>query len=247
MGIKHGSGVEGTKVTETVWLTNHIIDGDVVPATTNVYDLGSSTYKFAEASIMEVKNLHTVRALTNYIQFADSTVGVSAGLYNMNLTTFGFSPAADNTGYLGTSATAWKGVNAYDAISKTATTGLSFKWKDTPEQALSLADQAASVTWADLDLTATTSANAKMALIQLVMDADVIGGGTSSKLEVRKNGTTPTYTPSIFLDVAGCTVDVPIITQQIIGLDSGQVMEYQFTCGAGWTCDLWINVLGYWE
>lgn len=49
MGIKHATTGDGVKVSDTVWSEDHTIDGDVLPNTNNSYDLGSSSYKFAEA------------------------------------------------------------------------------------------------------------------------------------------------------------------------------------------------------
>ena len=120
-------------------------------------------------------------------------------------------------------------------------------WKNSSESALSDLDRTVSLGMTDLDLTAFTSANAKAALVQLEMRADVIGTGNSCLLALRKNGTSPAHRPSLQLDKAGATAAVYQFEMVLIGLDSGRIMEYLITVGTGWTIDSRIRVLGYIE
>ena len=249
MGIKHADPkTTGTKITEAVYGANHIIDGDVLPNATNTHDLGNASYIFAEGWFNKLRYVDyiSVDAGGKFI-IEDSSGNDRIVCSDINTADPAFTPNTTNTGVLGVANFAWKEIHAYNAVSATQTTGLSFKWKDTSEQALATLNQASSVSWTDLDLTAFTSANAKMAYLQLFIDADVIGAGDQSYLRVRKNGTSPTHYPKLVLDKAAVTVDVLHAQCAAVGLDSGQLIEYDFICGTGWTCDYYIAVLGYWE
>lgn len=120
-------------------------------------------------------------------------------------------------------------------------------WKDVPESAINDLDRTENLLWTDLDLTPFTSGKARMAIVSLVMRADVIGTASYANLKIRKNGTSPAYYPVMIMDKVGTTAAVYRYKEVIIGLDDGQVMEYAITPGAGWQVDTRIRVLGYIE
>ena len=143
--------------------------------------------------------------------------------------------------------TVWSENHDYDASVAHQNEPLKFVWKDGSERAYS-ASINANTGWVDLDLTATTSANAKIALVQLKIDTNTVGGGTECYMAVRKNDTTPSYHPLLFVNkiaFAGIVSSATLVTP--IGMDSGQVIERSIVVGAGWTIDVTIDVLGYWE
>ncbi len=122
-----------------------------------------------------------------------------------------------------------------------------FVWKDTSQTALSDLNRTVSQGMTDLDLTAYTSADAKIALLLLEMRADVIGSGNSCLLALRKNSTSPPHRPSLQLDKAAVTVAVYQFAMVLVGLDTSQILEYLITVGTGWQIDSRIRVLGYVE
>ncbi len=120
-------------------------------------------------------------------------------------------------------------------------------WIDAPPTAMTDFNRTVSSDWTDLDLTALTSPEAKLAILLLRMRADTLGVD-DSVFKIRKNGTTPSTSPSLVLDAAGTTTGVFHFQFAIIGLDSGQVMEHAIIVGpGGWQVDSIINVLGYIE
>ncbi|MBA7573640.1 hypothetical protein ES708_15438 [subsurface metagenome] len=100
--------------------------------------------------------------------------------------------------------------------------------------------------WTDLDLTANTSADAKFAILLLRFHLVAQGTGSWNLLRVRKNGTTPTYDSRIYLNNAEpVAVDRTLVT--IVGLDSGQVLEYTIDVNQDPTVSSFIWLLGYIE
>lgn len=120
-------------------------------------------------------------------------------------------------------------------------------WKDVSQTVLSDSNRTVDLDWTDLDLTGSTSANAKFAILLLRMKANTIGTGSSCQLKVRKNGTTPAYYPEHRIDKEGITAGFYINQEVIVGLDSGQVLEYAIEMGVGWDVNSRIVVLGYIE
>lgn len=120
-------------------------------------------------------------------------------------------------------------------------------WVDAAPNALNLNNQVATIAFTDLDLTAHVTADTIMVMLQLVLRVDVIGAGNQTSLGVRPNGLAPANYPQLNLDKAGVTAASIFTTFCIVGCDAGEVIEYTLTLGAGWTVDLWINVLGYIE
>lgn len=119
-------------------------------------------------------------------------------------------------------------------------------WKDADANVLNLANQVASIGFTDLDLTAVTSANAKFAIVSLRLHSDISGTAIYNLLGVRKNGTAPTLYPAVRI-----MHDEPDGLYRsevgIIGLDSGQVIEYHLTVATNGQVDARIDVLGYIE
>ena len=117
--------------------------------------------------------------------------------------------------------------------------------KDDPVRVLSDTNRTTSLSWTDLDLTAYTSVNAKQAILMLAVATDTYGSGYGL-LQVRKNGTTPAYMPSLFHPPN--TGDPYVkITQHIVGMDSGQVVEYAITITGAGQYDSYIDLMGYIE
>lgn len=120
-------------------------------------------------------------------------------------------------------------------------------WKDASELAVTDDDRIASLEWTDFDLTAYTSANAKFALLQLLLRADTVGTGNDVSLSVRKNGTTPAAFPKLVLFKDGTTVGRFLYQDALVALDSGQVIEYKIVLTTDWQVDSRIHVIGYIE
>jgi len=133
-----------------------------------------------------------------------------------------------------------------DHVASTTNSGIELVWKDASERPLYLANCVAAVAWTDLDLTATTSSTAKIAVIQLRLTVNTVGA-TVCSLSVRKNGTTPTYFPQIRVDTAYPIVGNYLTEVALCGMDTGQVIEYTVAMGAGWDVDVSIEVLAYYE
>jgi hypothetical protein len=133
-----------------------------------------------------------------------------------------------------------------DHVASTTNSGIELIWKDASERALHLANQVAGVAWTDLDLTAFTSATAKIAVIQLRLTVNTVGAAVCS-LGIRKNGTTPTYYPIMSADPYFPIAGNYIAEVCLIGMDTGQVIEYHVSMGAGWDVDCDIEVLAYYE
>jgi hypothetical protein len=118
-------------------------------------------------------------------------------------------------------------------------------WKDASQNALNVLNQGATVDWTVLDLTAYTSANARMAYLQLTLVVD-----TATKdyyLGVRKNGTTPGQFPLVRVNQGNANAADIFMGYVIVGLDTNQVIQYRIDVEAGGQCDIQIDVLGYWE
>jgi hypothetical protein len=126
----------------------------------------------------------------------------------------------------------------------TGTDGVFLKWIDGDQTPLPSTNRVASLTWTDLDLTASTSANAKLAILRLKIHVNV--GNKAYAIRVRKNGTTPNN-PSILASPWACTGADDYFSTVVVGVDTGQVIEYCFDVEAGGNVDFQIDVLGYWE
>ena len=249
MGIKHATTGTGTKVTNTIWAADHTIDGDVLPDTDVTHDLGSLAYRFAEIHSTALKSVGSIYASGTYIQFLHTVGGARANILGMDTTSFNFSPSVDNTGYLGVATKAWKGINAYNAVSEDQNIGLSFHMLDEPLNTLFLDDiNATSGAWTDEDVTADTSANAKFVKILVSLIPSVIGAATTfCDIGFRKNGITPATVQKLRVPMESVGVANGLFAEFTVPLDSGQVMEYFFTCGVGWTSDVNVYVVGWWE
>jgi hypothetical protein len=129
------------------------------------------------------------------------------------------------------------------------TRGCQLVWKATPTEVLAHLNKtnANNCTWTDLDLTSATSANAKMAYVLLKIIVDVTSGNDYVDFDIRQNGASTTVAPELEISGAQAQAGIGYETTAIIGLDSNQVIEYQYDMGAGWTVDLYIYVLAYWE
>uniref|UniRef100_A0A6H2A2N2 Uncharacterized protein n=1 Tax=viral metagenome TaxID=1070528 RepID=A0A6H2A2N2_9ZZZZ len=119
-------------------------------------------------------------------------------------------------------------------------------WKDAPAAVLDIDNQATSIDWTDLDLTAATSANAKFAILWMEFTVGALGASDWSTFYLRKNGTAAT-TP--FWQMFHNWPDwFKITTVFIIGMDAGQVIEYKLVLPADAnTAYITIHCLGYIE
>jgi hypothetical protein len=147
------------------------------------------------------------------------------------------------------SETMWAEGHTYDASAGTQTEAFKFVWKDASENALTLSNiqngDPEESTWTDVDLTAYTSANAKMAYITLHITVDTAAKDYS--FTVRKNGTAPDRSPWLNVDQDNAHVADQFRQVVFCGLDSSQILEYYLTVEAGGQCDVRIDVLGYME
>ena len=122
-------------------------------------------------------------------------------------------------------------------------------WKDASERALIDLNRTTTLDWTDLDLTASTSANAKFAVLKCLIHIDSITAGSANYawLELRKNGTTPTYRAGITVDGGWIIAGSYFVSEVIVGLDAGQIVEYKLTAAGTVQFDSYIDVLGYIE
>ncbi|MBA7589427.1 hypothetical protein ES708_31512 [subsurface metagenome] len=120
-------------------------------------------------------------------------------------------------------------------------------WKDSSQTAISDLDRTVDLPFTELDITARTSPNAKLAIVRMDFAADVVGTGNECEFEIRKHGTTPAHYPRLTLDKAGTTVGVYHYMMTLIGLDNEQKIDYAIDVGSGWQVDSRIRVLGYLE
>ena len=116
-------------------------------------------------------------------------------------------------------------------------------WKDTQPEVLSLLDQTATGNWTGLDLTAQTSAKAKMAMLQVYIKVDSYTDGNII-LSLRRKGTTPTIAVTVVPElVAGKS----IWSFRIVGLDSDKILQYRVTISGTAQADFNVYLLGYIE
>lgn len=121
-------------------------------------------------------------------------------------------------------------------------------WKDASASALTDLNRNATIDWTDLDLTAHTSADAKIAMLKLTIGMDSVTPPGNARLLVRKNGTTPDRTPEVRINPnAGDTAGAYQVAYVEVGLDAGQVMEYTIIVAGTIQVDSYIDVLGYIE
>jgi len=119
-------------------------------------------------------------------------------------------------------------------------------WKDTPSNALTDLNRTVSLDWTDLDLTAFTSANAKFAILLLRMNIDAHTDG-DLYLHTLQNGTTPSVSTMILVKEANAVASSFWEHYCIIGLDTGQVIQYKITLTGTAQIDSYLEVLGYIE
>lgn len=120
-------------------------------------------------------------------------------------------------------------MQTYDTNGKLLVTS-GIVWKDTPEIAWSV-DNGSAFDWTDLDLTAYTSATAKIAILCLQFTMGDTGTAGATDFSLRKNGTTDT---TYFWRTSYTAPDWQSLTANLLlGLDTGQVMERKITFATG--------------
>lgn len=150
------------------------------------------------------------------------------------------SPSDDDALYWDNAASKWKAKAASGG-------GSSVIWKDASVRVMSDTNRTVTKNWTDLDLTGYTSANAKIAILHMLLISDITGPGDNvSRLLVRKNGTYPPYYPRIFI---GTTYPDKSYVGMIAmcGLDASQILEYRIEIAAGAQMDSFLELLGYIE
>jgi hypothetical protein len=123
-----------------------------------------------------------------------------------------------------------------------------FNWLASSVQVVAQSNKTTDIAYTDVDLTSDTSPTAAFALLQLYLNTDSVNGGMAF-LRVRRNGDTPTYVPQILVGPGDTNITdrVPIATcsSVIVGLDAGQVFEYNLDVTGTIQVDAYINLLGY--
>jgi len=120
-------------------------------------------------------------------------------------------------------------------------------WKDLSQAALEDLNRTETLDWTTLDLTAYTSADAKIAFVRLQIHVDTVGTGARCLLRARQNGTTSVAFPEIRVNKEAVTAGNYFSFTSLVGMDSGQVIEYNIIIDTGWQIDSYIDVLGYIE
>lgn len=120
-------------------------------------------------------------------------------------------------------------------------------WLDAPVTK-TLADQTADVNFTDWDLTADTSPDAKLVILNILIAYEIAVAGNFVFAGARKNGTTPSYYPRCWLP-ANANAGAYFENTSIVGVDSGQILEYNLDSDnwGGGKVDVYLNVLGYIE
>lgn len=117
-------------------------------------------------------------------------------------------------------------------------------WRATSDLTLNLLNQTATTDWTNLDLTAATSANAKFAIIKLMVHIDSYSSGRVS-VRVRKDGTT---TPVMDLEHHAPDMTTPYVYGMVIvEMATGQVIEYSTEISGTAQADFQVRVQGYIE
>lgn len=121
-------------------------------------------------------------------------------------------------------------------------------WLAEPVRVVKDDNRSTILTWTDLDLTESTSENAKYAILLLTIDIESCTPDWDAQVQVRRNGDTPTYYSRLYLsNLDGYVAYGSGYEFCLIGLDSGRVIEYQLTKYGTVTWHSRIIVLGYIE
>ena len=116
-------------------------------------------------------------------------------------------------------------------------------WKDAQPMVLSLTNQAADVTYTDLDITSNSSTAAKIAILQVYMHCVSYTSGILA-VYLRKNATAPPLPVRVLFPtpIAGADYYQTVI----VGLDANQILEYGLIVTSG-QMDVALYLLGYIE
>ncbi len=108
------------------------------------------------------------------------------------------------------------------------------------------AGRVATLAFTDVDITASTSAIAKFALLMLRVSSNIGAGGNNATLGVRKNGDAPVQFPMVACRQLSADNNYAV-GFVIVALDAGQIFEYTIVIGAGVTASSSIDLIGYIE
>ena len=129
-----------------------------------------------------------------------------------------------------------------------------FIWKDSAQLVkLDSGRTTAMGGYVDIDLgpdgASAVSENAKFAIMEAQIYISALGSSSECSLWVRKNGTTTNVCPCIKVFSWNKQGDYVLGQLGVVGLDSGQAMEYKVfvPSGVGWRINTYIYVLGYIE
>lgn len=112
-GIKHKTTGKGTKLLDSVWSEEHVIDGHVLPDTIDSYNLGSAAKRFNAGFIKTLDDVHVINNDgANDIDFV-TTYGIEKmSLVNLGAgENWGLRPGTTGHGKFGDSTKLWKEVN----------------------------------------------------------------------------------------------------------------------------------------
>lgn len=133
-------------------------------------------------------------------------------------------------------------------VNGVAEVGSKVIWKDESEQAVSDIARSTDLDWTELDLTAYVSANAKYVILQVQHYVISISAGGKALEYIRKNGTTPQWSPYLMTDSAkGDAAGADKAIHFILALDADKKIQYTIEITGTISLNTFITVLGYIE
>lgn len=120
-------------------------------------------------------------------------------------------------------------------------------WLDNSVQVMTDNNRTSSLPFTDLDLTASTSSDAKLVILLMMMHIDSISSGSGNYVDfrVRKNGTTPSRSPTVFDDGISVAAGSYRRYEVFCAVDPDEVIEYEIGIIGTVQVDTEIQVLGY--
>lgn len=123
-----------------------------------------------------------------------------------------------------------------------------FVWLDTSIEVMKDNARTETLPYTDLDLSDYVTERTKIVILMLALEAFTIGTGYTSKLIVRKKGSTGTANPSLTIGKLDTPTMAIYYETVLCGVDDDKFIEYCISVGTGWQIDIaWIYLLGYIE
>ena len=120
-------------------------------------------------------------------------------------------------------------------------------WLDVTEDVESDFNRTGGSGWLAVSVAEVVSEDAFAVILRIGIDADVIGSGKSSYVEVSKPvAPLPFHRSRVLLDKEGTGINVYHYQTVIVGIYNGNFWYYHMA-GVGWTTDMKIILLGYFE